>query len=136
MKVLATIDLAAERATAKALIDSSAEAFRLNFITPGDGQAMAYREKFNEAILFMQDQQVSEADIPHIVAEVGITGQTKYEVVQVVLNMHDMWKHVSAGIERARLAAKEAVDEATNPAAISEATEIDWDALLQQLLSP
>jgi hypothetical protein len=130
VRIVATVDLAPLRVAAKARIDSSAEAFRLNFITPGDGQAMAYREKYDEAVLYLTDDTVPDSAIPHIVEEVGVTASTKYQVAQVVVNMRDMWKPISGRIERIRLQAKEAADVAETPAQIEAASQVDWSEVL------
>lgn len=126
MKFTATIDLVSLRNDAKAKIDNDAESFRWNFITPGSGQAMSYQEKHNEALAFLADPEITEEDTPHLTAEVGITGQDRYQVAQVIVNTKAMWRPISASIDRLRLSAKEAVDEATNPAEIEAATQVNW----------
>lgn len=117
------------RDAAKLRIDAAAEAIRLRYITPGSGQAMAYLQKHKEAVAFLADEQIEEAEIPAIVAEVGITGTTKYEVAQVIVNMEAIWRQASAQIDSARLAAKNAVSAAATQQDI-EAAEAAFAAAL------
>lgn len=116
-------------------IDVDAEAVRLGFITPGNGQAMAYQQKHEEARAYLADSSIDEALIPHIVAEVGITGPTKHHVAQIVANLRDHWAVVSARIEHARLAAKVAIDAAETPTAAHAAAAIDWPAIINPAAS-
>ena len=130
MKVTFTKDLTELKTLARAKIDSEAEAFRLQFITNGTGQAMAYQEKYEEALLVASGNIISDSDIPHILAEVGITAPTKEDVAQVVLNLQSIWKGISAKIEKARLTAKDAVDAAKSAAEINSAALVDWPSVL------
>lgn len=130
MKLTLTKDLTEEKITAKAAIDAGAEAFRLQFITSGAGQAMAYQEKYEEASLLMREPAVDDSEIPHIIAEVGITAPTKEEVAQVILNLQSIWKGISAKIEKTRLTAKDAVDAAKSAAEINSAALVDWPSIL------
>ncbi len=116
------------RAAAKAAVDAAAEAYRLTYITPGAGQAMAYTQKRAEAQAYLADTDLTAAECPHIYAEIGITGPTAEAVAQTVVAMHAAWQVKSAEIERKRLAAKAAIDAAETAEAISNATDIDWDA--------
>lgn len=116
------------RAAAKANVDLAAEAYRLTFITAGSGQAMAYTQKLDEARAYLANSSLTDAECPHIFAEVGITGETAEGVAQVVVGMHAAWQVKSAEIERKRLAAKVAIDTAETAEAISAAAEIDWRA--------
>jgi hypothetical protein len=119
-------DLVPLRAAAKDRVDAAAEVYRLNFITAGAGQSMAYQEKYEEALAFLANPAIDEDEIPHIVAEVGITGPDKQAVAAVVIGMREMWKGLSAGIEHARLSAKAAIDVAATPAEIDAAAEVQW----------
>lgn len=121
-----TIPLEDIRGSAKAGVDASAEAYRLTYITPGAGQAMAYQQKLTEAKAYLADASLTAAECPHIFAEVGITGATAEAVAQVVTDMHAAWQVKSAEIERLRLAAKVAIDAAETAEAISAAAAIDW----------
>lgn len=120
-----TVPLEELRASAKAAVDVSAEAYRLTYITPGAGQAMAYQQKLAEAKAYLADTNLTAAECPHIFAEMGITGATAEAVAQVVTEMHAAWQVKSAEIERLRLAAKAAIDAAETAEAISAAA-IVW----------
>ncbi|RUX60157.1 hypothetical protein [Mesorhizobium sp. M7A.F.Ca.CA.002.12.1.1] len=119
------------KAAAKLRIDTEAELTRGQFITQGSGQAMAYQQKYLEAVAFLADETIADEEIPAIVGEVGITAPTKYEVAQVVVNMQAMWRQLSARIESLRLGAKTAVDLAPNPGAIDQAATVDWESVLR-----
>lgn len=121
-----TVPLEDLRGSAKAAVDASAEAYRLTYITPGAGQAMAYQQKLTEAKAYLADMSLTAAQCPHIFAEVGITGATAEAVAHVVTDMHAAWQVKSAEIERLRLAAKAAIDAAETAEAISAAAAIVW----------
>lgn len=124
MRLSLTKDLTPLREAAKIRIDQDAETFRLRFITPGAGQAMAYQEKYEEAVALILDPAIAEEEAPHIFAEVGITGATAEEVAMIVVGMRIMWRGISADIEHKRLAAKAAIDQAQSPAAIDNILSI------------
>jgi len=130
MKITFTKDLTNLKTLAKVSIDDGAEAFRLQFITNGTGQAMAYQEKYEEALLVTSGDIITDDQIPHILAEVGITAPTKEDVAQVILNLQSIWKGISAKIEKARLTAKDAVDAAKSAAEINSAALINWPSVL------
>jgi hypothetical protein len=94
----------------KKQIDDAAEGIRLQYITAGAGQAMAYSRKEQEARDFMADNEVIG---PHIVAESIRLGLTHYQTAQLFLNLADLWAQASTAIEDTRLRAKDAVDAAT-----------------------
>ncbi len=114
------------RAAAKSAVDAAAEAYRLTCITGGAGQAMAYQQKLEEAKAYLADASLTAAECPHIFAEVGLTGQTAWEVAQIVVNLYAIWQIKSADIERKRLAAKAAIDVAETAEAINAASMVDW----------
>lgn len=117
-----TTDTAAALATVKAAlskqIDNDAEAVRLRYITPGDGMAMTYQEKFAQAqavnsmgqsVANAMSQAAREAQFPTLSASVGIEAATLWECAALVLQRYAAFAQLSLGIERARLAAKKAV---------------------------
>jgi len=118
MRLSLTKNMPALRDAAKQRIDAEAEAARLAYITPGAGQAMAYQEKYEEAVAIILAPELGPLDVPHIFAEVGVTAGTPAEVASVIVGMRLTWKAVSADIERKRLAGKLAVDQAQCPADI------------------
>lgn len=72
---------------------------RSHWITVLPGQDMVYLDKERAALAYLADQEPDPEDYPGLSAEVGITGETLYEVAQVVVNLAYLWRHVSAGIE-------------------------------------
>ncbi|ESY35780.1 hypothetical protein NKK48_01630 [Mesorhizobium sp. C386A] len=126
--MLLSKNLAPLRAAALEKIDNSAGEVRKRFITSAPGQEMVYQQKRVEAELLMAQLDVAPAEIPHIVAEASLNGITPYDQAVVVLTMSQQWMVISAQIEETRLAAKQAVAAAMNPAAIELASTIDWSA--------
>lgn len=126
MKLTLSRDLTPLKIAAKAEIDAAAEAERLKHITDGAGQQMAYQQKYLEAKAYLDNPAIEESAIPHLVAEVGITGDTVAEVAGVVVYMRNQWLQLSAQIEQKRLAAKMAVDLAATPTQISLAKVVNW----------
>jgi len=121
MRISVTKDLAPLKQQAKVEIDQEAERTRLLFITPGDGQAMAYEEKRSEARAYQADPNIDPAEIPHLVSEADVLGITVAEMAQMILDMTAQWKAVSVEVERLRIAGKAAVDAATSVPAIEAA---------------
>ncbi|CZT32985.1 hypothetical protein [Rhizobium sp. 9140] len=122
------VDLDALRAEAVVKIDRAAEAYRMQFITPGFGQIMAYQQKLDEARAKVAFAGVPDADIPHIVAEAEADGMTKAEKAQQILDTFTGWQHISAGVEAKRMAAKKAIAAAETAQAITAAAEVNWSA--------
>lgn len=109
------VDLVGLKVALKSDIDAAAEAERSRYITPGSGQALTYQAKAAEAARFIEHAGIG--DYPLLSAEVGVTGETLQQVAQIVINLHAQWQIVGGLIERARLAAKAAVDAAPDEAA-------------------
>ncbi|MGI6245181.1 MAG: hypothetical protein ACOYJQ_05375 [Pseudochelatococcus sp.] len=105
-------DLAALKAALKAGIDAQAEAGRQRYITPGAGQALTYQAKAAEAARHIESG--GAGDYPLLAAEIGITGATLAEVADVVHAAYQQWLAIGAQIEAARLAAKAAVEAASD----------------------
>lgn len=120
----------------RAAIDSDAESIRLMYITPGDGQALTYREKLDQAEQVIADGQaaadaMTEAErlaaYPTLSASVGIEAPTLWGCANVVWAMYQAWLQLSFSIESARLAGKKAVaDAGTNDAARAAYAAIAW----------
>lgn len=109
--------------------DAEAEEVRLQFITPGDGQAMTYQEKYQEAVAFLNDPEIDDEEIPLIVAEVGITGDTKADVASVVVTMRQQWKMLAAAIESVRLSRKKAINQCETVEELEALPGMDWSSL-------
>lgn len=129
MKLSLAKDLTHLKEEAKKLIDERAEKARGRYITLGAGQSMVYDQKRTEAEAFMANENVSPAEIPHLVSEASRNGITVFEQAVIFLSMRQQWLNISPIIEDKRLAAKDAVDAAVNPAQIEAATIIDWSDL-------
>nr|WP_278434127.1 hypothetical protein [Brucella anthropi] len=105
------------KARLKALVDQAAENERLNYITPGAGQAMTYEQKVAEARAFKAASDPQAADYPVLSSEVGITGETLSEVAEIVLAAFALWQQIGSAIESIRLGAKRDIDAAEDEAA-------------------
>ena len=111
----------------KASIDTSAEAERLKYITPGDGQAMTYQQKVAEAQAFTTATDPQASDYPLLSSEIGITADTLAGVADIVLAAFAQWQQIGAMIESIRLGAKRDIDAAEDEAAARAIVEaIVW----------
>lgn len=135
MRLSLAKDLEPLRAAAKIQIDADAEAVRLRYITPGEGQAMVYQQKATEAeiVVSLPIGEAEKADFPVLSAEIGPTVPPTDDedadlraAAQVVLNMRAMWAGIAAAIEALRLTAKNAVAAAGTPAEIEAASAVPW----------
>lgn len=122
------VDLDALRAAAVLKVDRSAEAYRMEFITPGFGQVMAYQQKLEEARAKQANASIANDKIPHIVAEAEADEMTTAEKAQQIVDTFAAWQHISAGVEAKRMAAKKAIALAGTPEAIASAGNIIWTA--------
>ncbi|CAB4327459.1 MULTISPECIES: hypothetical protein [unclassified Brucella] len=105
------------KAQLKRRIDADAETERLKYITPGNGQAMTYQQKVDEARAFKAASNPKAADYPVLSSEVGITAETLSEVADIVLAAFALWQQIGAAIESIRLGAKRDIDAAEDEAA-------------------
>lgn len=111
----------------KSEVDTAAETERLNYITPGTGQAMTYQQKVAEAQAFKAASNPKPVDYPILASEAGITAPTLSEVADTVLNAYYQWQQIGAMIEAIRLGAKRDIDASTTEAAAREIVEaIIW----------
>lgn len=95
-------------------VDTSAETERKKYITPGEGQAMTYQRKVEEAKRAILEEEPATADYPMLAASVGVDGETVKEIAAIVLAMDAGWAVIGSGIEKIRLTAKKAIDEAVS----------------------
>ncbi|OEI84649.1 hypothetical protein BA060_02545 [Brucella sp. B13-0095] len=100
----------------KKSVDTAAENERLKYITPGEGQAMTYQQKVDEARAFKAASDPKAADYPILSSEVGITAETLSEVADIVLAAFAQWQQIGAAIEAIRLGAKRDIDAAEDEA--------------------
>jgi hypothetical protein len=115
--------LAAAKTTACNALDAEAERLRNTVLTPGAGQMAAYQEKERQARALLADPTPTEAEYPDIYNEIGITADSAGEVAMAVLAAAERWRIYGRQVERARLAAKKAVDGAGDEAGILAARD-------------
>ncbi len=117
------------REAALRAVDQAAEAARMQFITPGEGQAWTYQRKEREAEAFIVASIPNAADYPVLAACIPGDGSDLATVAQTVLTARDAWLQVGAAIEGIRRAAKTQVEAAINAAAIQTILDgLNWPA--------
>ncbi len=126
-------DLATVKTEIKARIDGAAETARLQFITAGAGQALAYQRKEAQArdCLATYDEQSppSEGTYPALDGEVDITADSILGVAAIVVATADGWAAIADTIETTRLGGKKDVDDAADVAAAYAVLDaITWPA--------
>jgi len=117
-------------------VNRAAEEARLQYITPGDGQAMSYREKLDEAKaclaayateLDFTTANPSAGTYPLLESEVGIKGANAWKVAELVNTTFLAWKTVEAAINNLRLRAANHLDAATTVGAARTIVDaINW----------
>lgn len=121
------LSLAPLRVGLKATIDAAAEVERKKYITAGEGQALTYQRKAEEARACLSASDPQPADYPMLAAEIGITADTLIEVAEVVNAANAAWLVIGAEIEAARLGAKVAIDAASTAEEARAAAEaVAW----------
>jgi len=117
------------REAALRAVDQAAEAARMQFITPGEGQAWTYQRKEREAEAYMSASSPVAADYPVLAACIPGDGSDLATVAQTVLTARDAWLQVGAAIEGIRRAAKTQVEAAIDAAAIQTILDgLNWPA--------
>jgi len=100
------------KAEASTIVDDQAEAARLQYITPGSGQAMVYERKRSEAEAWVADLSPDPADYPLLKARAERLnpGSPDYPAVATEWNAKAAtWLAIAADIEGIREGAKEAI---------------------------
>jgi hypothetical protein len=115
-------ELAAYKADAITKLNEMSEQVRSKFITTIAGQEMIYLMKEREATAYMaaDPEPVDLTDYPFIAGEVGTTGQTAYEVAQVILNLADLWRVVGASLEQVRITTLAGIQAATSKGEVDQ----------------
>ncbi|MCB2186293.1 MAG: hypothetical protein KQJ78_07740 [Deltaproteobacteria bacterium] len=113
------VDLEEAKAEALARIDAAAEAVRLQLITPGSGQAMAYLAKEAEARAWQDDPDPEPANYPFLAAETADTREDMATTAGIILARAKTWRQAGAAVEGVRLEAKRAVREAEDAAGVA-----------------
>ena len=122
-------ELERHRAAAIDHINAAIGQARAKLATNIPFQDMMYLEKKAEATSYVQQNPEPETldDYPLIAAEIGITGETPAQIVQVWLNTKAQWTIAAAALESLRLGTIDAVNEAESRDAIA-AVEAAFDA--------
>ena len=117
-------------------VDADAETERLLYITPGDGQAMTYLEKLEQAkAVDALGQSAADAlttadaktQYPILEAGVGIHADSLWEHAQLVIARYEAWNDLAGVIETQRETAKKSISDASDQAAVLAAYEaITW----------
>ena len=134
MKHSLRVDLEPLRAQADAEVRRQAEAYRMRYITPGHGKAMAYQQKATEALEFIASEDaglpVPEEDYPHVYGEAAALGITPREMAVIIVTLRRQWQVASAAIERIEREHLVLVESAASPRELGAAVEIDWSEVV------
>lgn len=124
------------KADFKRQVNDQAETARLQYITPGDGQAMSYREKLDEAraclAAYATERDFTAANppagtYPLLESEVGIKGANPWNAAELVNTTFLAWKTAEAAINNLRLQAADDLDAAETVGAARTIVEaINW----------
>lgn len=120
------------KANARNLIDISAEKARHRYITGGDGQAMTYLEKGNEAADYIAAGYPimgSPPEYPFVHADSVAFGIIHQEAADQIVAQKSTWVAVGAQIEQERLNGKNTVTNATDESEINTARDNTITAL-------
>ena len=124
------LDFETYRAQSIKALDTAAEAFRDQFITPGSGMAMTYLTKLREAEAFLADAAISSFETPHLTAEAEIDGMTRMEkATQIVVTAYE-WTNLSAKIDALRIIKKKEIEAAYTPSEIRAILQFQWESTL------
>jgi hypothetical protein len=129
---LVEVDMEPRRELARIGVYTILSQARKSFITDLPGQGMIYLDKELEAkrYLALDPEPEDLTDFPWISHEIGITGQTAYQVAYLFEYKASLWRYVGPIIEALRLEAGNVIDAAQSQADIDAAllhlqTELD-----------
>lgn len=135
----APVILAAVQSVLRAAVDAKAEALRSSIATGGAGQAMEYQEAQAQAFAALAAPDGATAEqYPMLAASVGIdidpsTGEPAVDILGAARSVraaYGFWLAAGAGIRKARLSGKKAIDEAaTVEAAAAACDAVVWPTL-------
>lgn len=106
-----------------ARIDQAAEQERLKHITPGEGQAMVYLQKYADAKAAIA--RVDGKPYPLIVASTPVGGDLLV-TARTIVDAGDRWMEIAGVIESVRMAAKTAIRAATTVPDAVAAAQVTW----------
>ncbi|WP_018632153.1 hypothetical protein [Neomegalonema perideroedes] len=121
--VVASGDLGAAKAAARARLIAHVAAARAALITNLPGQEMVYLAKEAEAEAWLAARDPDAADYPLLAAEVGTTAETPDQLAQIWLNKGALWREAVARLEALRLRRGAALDAARTPKDVEAAME-------------
>lgn len=123
MRITVTKDLTPLKLEAEKEIARRANLWRAKFVTPNkDGIYIVKRDEGQRWMLEGQPEDL--ADYPWIANEVGTTAENAHQLVQLWINLNDLWLTViGPGIEKAEMGAKTFLRFADTPAKIQEAVD-------------
>lgn len=111
--------LEAHKTQSVALVDAEIDKVRRMFVTPITGQELTYQEKERQAKAYVALSTEPDPQSPaaldqfgFILAEVGLTGETPWQVAQVILSKAAAMRHVGPAIERGRMVARDQIAKA------------------------
>jgi len=113
--------LAGARSAARVQLSDAIRAARTAMITDLPGQDMIYLAKEAEARAWAADRAPNPADYPLLSAEIGITAPDAASLVQIWLNLADLWRAAAARLEALRMATAAAIDAAETPEDVARA---------------
>lgn len=114
-----TDELARARAEAVTRVNARVEAFRSQFATPGQAEIYAIKLEQARALVLNWFEPVDLSPWPAIVAEVGITAPTAWQVAQIILHQAARAKAALIASEAPRQAALAAIAGADDPDKLS-----------------
>lgn len=100
-------------------VDRHAEAMRQHFISPGDGQALAYGAKLADAEKVLNGS--GDSATPWLDGEAEARGMTRHALADLIVQRRDEWVVAGAAIEAAKARAKSRVREAVEAGAMMKA---------------
>lgn len=109
-----------------AKIDAQAEAIRARFLTGGEGQALTYLAKQQEAQALALDPQAPAVILR---AEAAALGMSVEQVAAEIRTAANTWTAAIAAIEAIRRLAKKQITEAENLSAMKSAATVDWSPI-------
>ena len=147
MKLVIRKDIAALRRAGIAEVNRLVGAVRASFVTVIPAQDMVYLEKAAEARRFLaayptpggragaRSTPIPALGFPFVLAEVGITAPTAYEIAVVYVTGAAAFRAAGAALETVRLGTVAAIEAAETPAAI-DAIVANCAALLASVPTP
>lgn len=121
MALKAKRDLDAMRAWAFVRISEDAEALRQQYITPGYGKSMVYREKAKEAREVedhIAPQTLDAADFPMLASEIAVSGGNLESAAATFATKAAAWRNIAGVIETLEGAAKRDLAASASPTEI------------------